>query len=250
MGSHVPIERPDVREALDRELLTNTYWHSNTLLLLKRANKYFPIIDSILKEEMIPADFKYLAVAESSLMSNAVSPSKARGYWQFLKHTAREYGLKVNKEVDERRHLIKSTIAACRYFHRSYSRFGDWALVAASYNAGVNKIRKLLRKQKVESYFDLQLNSETSRYVYRILALKLVIEDPKRFGFEVKPEDLYEKPPMRKIKVRRTIKSWVNFAKRYGINYKLLRYYNPWIISSKLTNKRKKTYYISVPNKR
>ena len=182
-GEEVPLEMFYVREALDRELSVNTYWHSSTLQLMKRSYRWFPMIDSILKKNGIPRDFRYLAVIESGL-SNVISPSNAVGFWQFLKGTAKEYGLEVSKDVDERYNRVKSTQAACEYFLDSYEEFGNWALVAAAYNAGKKGISRRMEKQQASSYYDMLLSDETSRYVYRILAMKLLrIPYPKLEGF-------------------------------------------------------------------
>ena len=184
-GEKVPVRRVDIRERLDRELLSNSYFHSNTMLLIKRANRYFPVIDTILRSEGVPEDFKFLALIESSLDPIAVSPAGAVGFWQFLKSTGSEYGLEVNNEVDERYHLEKSTRAACRYFKKAYEKYGSWTLAAASYNIGQRRITEELRRQKVDNYYDLLLVDETSRYVFRILAIKQILNDPFAYGFEL-----------------------------------------------------------------
>jgi hypothetical protein len=186
----VPVNKSYVRESYDREILVNTYWQSQTLLLIKRANRYFPVIEPILKEQGVPDDFKYLALIESGLMPRIVSPAGAAGIWQFMQSAAKEYGLEVNKEVDERYHLEKSTVAACRYLKKSYEKYGSWSIAAASYNAGPAGINTQLGKQKTNNNYDLLLGEETVRYVFRILAIKKIMEDPKSFGFYLKPDDL------------------------------------------------------------
>lgn len=243
----VPLELFYVRESLDRELAVNTYWHSSTLRLIKKSNRWFPVFDTILSKYGIPADFKYLCVIESG-MSNVVSPAGATGYWQFMKSTAQEYGLEVSKDVDERYHVVKSTEAACEYLLESYEKYHDWALVAASYNAGKNGINRQLERQDVESYYDLLLSEETSRYVYRILALKLIFENPEAFGFYLNEHDYYQSIPVHYVSVDSKVKSWAAFAKEQGISYKLLKYFNPWLRQKDLKNKKKKTYQISIPD--
>lgn len=245
-GEMVPLDIFYVREALDRELSVNTYWHSSTLQLIKKSHRWFPMIDSILKIKGVPADFKYLSVIESGL-SNVVSPAGAAGFWQFMKSTAKEYGLEVNSEVDERYNIGKSTEAACDYLLKSHQDYGSWALVAASYNAGNNGINKQLVMQKSSSYYDLLLNEETSRYVYRILAFKLIFENPESYGFYINPDEYYKPIPTRIITVKNKIESWTDFAKEQGISYKLLKYFNPWLRDDKLKNRNRKTYYIQIP---
>jgi hypothetical protein len=245
-GENVPVEVFYISEALDRELLINTYWHNKTVLLFKRAHRWFPVIEPILEKNGIPEDFKYLAVIESDL-SNAVSPSGAAGFWQFLKGTAKDYKLEVTKEVDERYHVEKSTEAACRYLKDSYERFGSWALVAAAYNGGNRRIREALDEQGVDSYYDLLLSEETSRYVFRILALKTIFEHPTKFGFFLREKDFYPPVPVRKIIVKERIDDLAAFAREQGINYKVLKLFNPWLRSNSLKPKKGKEYIISIP---
>ncbi len=247
-GERVPLENFDVREALDRELLVNTYWQSQTLLFLKRANRYFPIIEDVLKRNSVPDDFKYLALAESGLIQ-VVSPTGATGFWQFMSGTARDYGLEVNNEVDERYNIEKSTEAACRYLNESYKKFDSWILVAASYNRGRKGINEQLSRQEEDNYFDLLLNEETSRYVYRLLALKLIVSDPGKYGFNFRPDDLYPPLSVRKVKVDTAIKSMIDFAAQFDMNYKMLKYFNPWLREIRLSNKSAKTYEILIPCK-
>lgn len=242
----VPLNVFYVKESLDRELLVNTYWHSSSLMLFKRANRWFPIIEPILKKNGIPDDFKYLALIESGLQ-NVTSPAGAKGYWQFLKHTAREYGLEVNSGIDERYNVEKSTEAACAYLNESYEKYGDWTLVAAAFNAGNRRIGESLEKQKVDNYYDLLLNTETSRYIFRILAIKTIFGDPEIYGFQLKDEDLYPPIPTYTVTVKETIKDLVGFAQDHNISYKTLKYFNPWLLKDYLPNRSKRTYVIKIP---
>lgn len=247
-GEKVPTDRFDIKERMDRELLVNTYWQSNGLLMMKRANKYFPIIEPLLKKYGIPDDFKYLAVAESGLQNNS-SPAGASGFWHFLKSSAKEYGLEVNKNVDERYNLELATKVAADYLKKSKERFGSWTLAAAAYNAGNARISKSLKTQQVDDYYDLLLNSETSRYLFRIVALKEVMMHPKQYGFEFEKEDLYTLPKSYTVKVDTAIANIASFAKRYDTNYKELKLYNPWLRQNKLNNKSRKLYHIQIPVK-
>ncbi len=245
-GERVPLDQPDIRERLDRELLVNTYWQSNMMLLIKRANKYFPIITSILEEEGVPEDFKYLAVIESALQ-NTRSPKGAKGIWQIMSGTAREYGLEVNDNVDERYHIEKSTRVACAYLKKAKERFGSWTLAAASYNRGMYGTDQLLKKQLVDNYYDLLLNSETSRYVFRILAVKEIMTHPEAYGYIFDQEDLYKPIPVRKLGVDTAITNIARFAKEQSINYKILKVHNPWLIQNHLNNRSRKYYEIEIP---
>ncbi len=248
-GEKVPVTRWYVKEKLDRELLVNTYWQSQTMLFIKRANRYMPIIEPILKEEGVPEDFKYLALIESGFIPTIVSPAGAAGLWQFMRGTAREYNLEVNREVDERYNIEKATHAACQYLKDSYKKYGNWALVAASYNAGRNFIDRQMKLQDAGSYFDLLLGDETERYVYRILAIKMIMQNPKKYGFNYTKKDLYPQLPIRKITINQPVKDLAAFAKQNGVNYKVLKYFNPWLRKAYLTNKSKKTYQITLPTK-
>ena len=247
-GESVPLQLFDVRESLDRELQVNTYWHSQTVLLLKRANRYFPIIEPILKKNGIPDDFKYLAVAESAL-SHVVSPSQAVGFWQILEATGRELGLEINDEIDERYHIEKSTQAACNFLMKSYKKYGSWTMAAASYNFGRNGLNKQMERQKNENYYDMVLGEETGRYVFRILALKCIFEHPEKYGFLINKNDLY--PPIEsfEVKVDSTITSIANFAEHFNTSYKIIKLLNPWLREAYLTNRDKKTYVILIPEK-
>lgn len=245
-GEKMPIERADVRERMDRELLVNTYWQSNGLLLMKRANKYFPIIEPLLEKYDLPDDFKYLAVAESGL-TNARSSAGASGFWQFLKGSAREYGLEVNKNVDERYNLELATKIAAEYLKKSKDKFGSWTLAAAAYNAGNAKISRRLKTQQVNDYYDVLLNAETSRYVFRIVALKEIMSNPKKYGFEFDKDDLYILPQTKTVKVDTAITNIASFAKNFNTNYKELKLHNPWLRENHLNNKSRKLYHIKIP---
>ena len=247
-GEVVPINDIDVREKFDREILINTYWHSQSLLLIKRTSRWFPIIEPILKEHGIPNDFKYLAVIESGLDLNARSPSGAVGFWQFLKGTGKEYGLRINSEIDERRHLIKSTIAASKYLKNAKEKLGNWTLAASGFNAGVPKIKKQMERQKAKSYSALYLNTETSRYVYRILALKEVLNNMYKYGFDIKKEDLYMPYQTKDVIVSGSIKSIPDFAKEHRTNYKMLKILNPWLMKTYLSNPDSLDYTILIPH--
>lgn len=245
-GEKTPLQISDVRERFDRELLVNANLHSSTILILKRANRAFPIIEPILKQYGVPDDFKYLAVIESAL-TNAVSPSGAKGVWQFMPDTAKEKGMEVNDIVDERYHLVKSTEAACKYLLAAKQKFGNWTLAAASYNGGMTGVNNKIAEQKVTDYYDLLLTDETSRYVFRILALKEIMKNPALYGFQLSPNELYEIIPTKKIEVDSTIVDLADFAKTQGINYKILKIHNPWMRDKKLSNPLKKKYEIEIP---
>lgn len=245
-GEAAPLQITDVKERLDRELLINANLDATTALILKRANRVFPIIEPILQQYGVPDDFKYLAVIESGLI-NAVSPSGAKGVWQFMPDTAKESGMEVNDIVDERYHLEKSTEAACKYFLAAKQRFGTWTLAAASYNGGMNGLGKKIEEQKVTNYYDLGLTEETSRYVFRILALKEIMKQPAKYGFSLFPSDLYTLIPTKKIEVDSAITDLSTFALAQGINYKLLKIHNPWLRDKKLANPSKKKYEIKIP---
>jgi len=247
-GEQVPLSDPEVIERVDREFLVNTYWQSNALLLMKRAQKYFPIIEPILAKNGIPDDFKYLAVAESGLQ-NLVSPAGATGFWQIMKNTGREYGLEVNDNVDERYHLEKATEVACKYLNKSKNKFGNWTLAAASYNAGPYGIKKFMDTQKVANYYDLLLGQETGRYVFRILAIKEIVSHPEKYGFKIEKEDLYKTVPTFSVEVNEPVVSFADFAKLYEVNYKVLKRHNPWLREAHLNNKSRKKYTIEIPNK-
>ncbi|WP_306353904.1 lytic transglycosylase domain-containing protein [Flavobacterium sp. '19STA2R22 D10 B1'] len=247
-GEKAPLEISDVKERFDRELLVNANWHSNTILTLKRANRAFPVIEPILKRYGVPDDFKYLAVIESGLV-NVVSSAGAKGVWQFMPDTAKEKGMEVNDEVDERYHLEKSTEAACKYLLAAKNKFGSWTLAAASYNGGMGGVNKQIDIQKVDNYYDLLLTEETSRYVFRILAVKEIMKNPTVYGYNLTPDELYENLPVKKVEVDSTVTDWASFAKDQGINYKILKIHNPWLRDKKLTNPLKKKYILDIPLK-
>jgi len=247
-GERTPLENFDVLESLDRELLINSYWQSHTMLLIKRSNRHFPVIEKILEKHGIPQDFKYLPVAESDLM-NLTSPARAVGYWQFLKATAQEYGLEVNSEVDERYHLEKSTEAACKFLLRSYELYGNWTMAAASYNVGRTGLNRQVERQDSRYYYDILLNEETGRYVYRLLALKLIMSEPEKYGFFFDKDELYPSIPVYQVNVDSAVEDFAAFAREYSINYKVLKIFNPWLRDNKLSNTSRKTYQISIPRK-
>ena len=247
-GEKVTLNSPDLRERLDRELLVNTYWQSNMMLLLKRANKYFPTIEKILKEEGVPTDLKYLSVIESGL-ENVISPAGAKGFWQIMRNTGREYGLEVNNNVDERYHVGFSTRMAAQYLKKAKEKFGSWTLAAASYNRGMSGIQRNLNEQKVESYFDLRLGQETSRYVFRILAVKEIIENPSKYGYVFDNSDLYYSVPVHYHGLDTAISNLTTFAQKMGVNYKILKIHNPWLLQNHLNNRSRKYYEIAIPEK-
>lgn len=247
-GEVVPVDQIDILESLDREVLVNTYWQSQTLLFIKRANRFFPTIEKILKEKGVPDDFKYLAVAESGL-THAVSPSNAVGFWQLLEGTAKDYGLEVNDEIDERYHIEKATGAAADYLLDSYEKYGSWTMTAASYNAGRRGMDRQIARQKDKDYYDLLLNEETARYMYRILAYKLILTNPPKYGFHVGENALYPEIPYYEVTVDGRIPDFTDFAARYGINYKILKWMNPWLRESFLTNSANRSYYLKIPRK-
>ncbi|MFC2129548.1 lytic transglycosylase domain-containing protein [Bacteroidota bacterium] len=247
-GESVPLEQFDVYEALDRELLSNVFFHSQTIRLIKLSNRYFPVIEPILAAQGIPDDFKYLAVAESGL-ANVVSSAQAVGFWQIRKGTAIDYGLEVNNEIDERYHLERSTEAACKYLMESYEKYDNWTTTAASYNVGRKGIDREMTRQKKQNYYDLLLNEETARYLFRIIALKLIIQDPAAYGFQLSKKDLYEPIPYTTIDVDHAVADFADFAFEHETNYKMLKYLNPWLRDNTLTNKSGKTYNIKIPEK-
>jgi membrane-bound lytic murein transglycosylase D len=245
-GETVPLEQPDILERLEREIYVNAYWNSNTILNMKRAGKFFPIIEPILKKHNIPGDFKYVALVESGLM-NVVSPAGARGFWQFMESTGKELNLEISNEVDERYHLEKSTEAACEYLKKAYARFGNWTSVAASYNMGITGLTKRKNEQQVPNYYDLMLNEETSRYVFRILAFKELFENPQNYGYHMEVAHHYQMPELKEIKVTESIDNLAHWAIQHNSNYKELKNYNPWLRSTKLPVKKGKSYIIQLP---
>ena len=246
-GEPMPIHTPDIRERIDRELLVNTYWQSNGLLMFKRAKRYFPIIEPILESYGVPNDFKYLALIESGLQ-NVTSSAGAKGFWQIMKPTGKEYGLEINSNVDERNNLELSTIVACKYLLKAKAEFGNWTLAAASYNAGIRGVSKQLERQAVSSYYDLLLGEETGRYMFRIVALKEIMTHPKKYGFNFLEKDLYSVIPTYKVKVDTAVSNFVKFAEKYDLNYKQLKIHNPWLRESFLNNNSRKVYTLEIPS--
>lgn len=245
-GEALPLSDPDIYERMDRELLVNTYWQSSGLLMFKRAKKYFPIIEPILAKHGVPDDFKYLAVIESGL-TNAVSPAGAKGVWQIMPATAREYGLEVNDNVDERYNLEMSTEVACDYLKKSKEKLGSWTLAAAAYNAGMSGISRRLEEQNVSNYYDLLLGEETGRYMLRIVALKEIMSNADKYGFNFREKDLYTNVPTYKVAVDTAVTDFTAFAEKYKINYKILKIHNPWLREPFLYNKSRKKYLIEIP---
>jgi hypothetical protein len=246
-GEKVPLDKFYVRESLDREILANTFMHSSTILMFKRAWRWFPVIEPILKKNNIPDDFKFLALAESNL-TNAVSPSGAEGFWQFLKGTAPKFGLEITEEVDERYNVEKATEAACQYFRTAYREYGTWTMVAASFNRGIDGVSKAIENQHIKDYYNLYLVDETARYVYRIVAMKQVYNNPTRYGFYLRQSDFYPPLSTYTITVDSTISDLPAFAMKMKINYRILREYNPWLKRYSLTNKSSKKYVLTLPN--
>lgn len=243
-GEIVPLDKFYVYEGVDRELLVNTYWQSNSILMFKRSFRYFRLFDSILAAHQVPVDFKYLAMIESGLENNLVSPAGAAGIWQFLKSTGQEYGLSVNSEIDERYHVEKSTIAACKYLKKAKATFNSWTLAAAAYNMGSVGLSETLKLQKSDNYYDLFLNKETQRYVYRILALKIIYQSPLSYGFYLRNTDLYPEIPAYSVTIDSSVSDWAEFAVKHNSNYRELKEMNPWILKYSLTNKERKKYEV------
>ena len=245
-GEEVPLDLFFVRERLERELMVNSYRHSATILQLQRTTRWFPVMEPIMEQYGLPEDFKYLAMIESEL-TNAVSPSKAVGFWQFLEETGKVYGLEINKQVDMRYNVEKETVAACKYLKDSYRKFGSWISAAAAFNCGNGRITKTMEEQRVDSYFDMLLPEETQRYVYRILALKLITENPEKYGFTIRDNGWYRPYETKTVTVVQSIPDLVDFAYRQGTNYKMLKYFNPWLRSTSLTVSPGNSYEIKIP---
>ncbi len=243
----VPLENFDVRESLDREMLIVANYHSQDLLYLKKTTRYFSVIEPILKQNDIPDDFKYLALAESGFLDKIVSPAGAVGIWQFMKDAALEYGLEVNEEVDERYHIEKATEAACKYLRHSFEKYKNWTMVAASYNAGITGMNRQIDVQDSRNYYDLLLNDETSRYIFRILSLKLIIGDPEKYGFQVSDEEKYPVIPFKEVKIAGSVTSFTEFARSNNINYKLFKQFNPWLRQPYLKNPKGIIYTVKIP---
>jgi membrane-bound lytic murein transglycosylase D len=247
-GEEVPMDLYYVREAFEREIMANPFMHSTTIMMVKRASRWFPVIEPILKKNGIPDDFKFLAVAESNLV-NTVSPAGAEGYWQFIKPTGQKYGLEINEKIDERYNMEKATQAACEYFRDAFRIFNSWTLVAASYNRGLDGLQKALDNQKVTNYYDLYLNDETSRYIFRIMAIREVYNYPVKYGFYLREQDFYPQIPVRFVTVDSSIRNLPAFARTLAINYRVLREMNPWIKNYSLPNTSKKSYTFRIPLK-
>ncbi|MBZ0199858.1 MAG: lytic transglycosylase domain-containing protein [Ignavibacteriaceae bacterium] len=247
-GEGVPLENFEVFERIEREILVNTYWHSATVLTLKRANRWFPLIESILRKNRIPEDFKYIAAIESGL-ANVVSPAKATGFWQLLSEPAKKYGLEVNNEVDERYDVEMATEAACKYLHEAYNKFGNWTLAAASYNMGMTGVARQLERQKTNNYYNLVLGEETSRYIARAVAMKVIMLNPKNYGYQIEDENLYAPLKWNEVELSDQKVNLADYAFSQGANYKILKYYNPWLRDDMLINKSGKTYKIKLPVK-
>ena len=245
-GEAFPMQDWDVRERFDREVHSNVYWHSQTLLVIKRASRWFPVIEPILKKHNVPDDFKYLAVAESGL-SNSRSPAGARGFWQFLSSTGKSHGLEINKEVDERYHLEKATEAACAYLIKAHDELGSWIAAAAAYNMGKAGLKRQFKKQLTDNYFDLLLNTETSRYVFRLAAFKLLLNNPEAYGFNIPMNTLYPRLQYRTLVVDSAINNLSLWAKQQGANYKQVKKFNPWLRANSLPDHPTKKYEIRIP---
>jgi len=245
-GEAVPFEQPDIIERFEREIYVNAYWNSNTIMVMKRAGKFMPVIEPILARHGIPEDFKYVALVESGLM-NVVSPAGARGFWQFMDNTAKELNLEVSDDVDERYHLEKATEAACQYIKKAHARFGNWTSVAASYNMGITGLTKRKNEQQIPDYYNLLLNEETSRYLFRILAFKELFENPKAYGYDVDRKQLYTMPALKDHKIDKSIEDLAEWAIKNNSNYKQLKLYNPWLRTNKLNVKKNKSYVIKLP---
>jgi hypothetical protein len=247
-GETVPMKNFEVRERIEREFIVNTYFHSLTILAIKRANRWFPVIEPILKKYNLPDDFKYLCVAESNL-ENVISPSGATGFWQFMKPAGEKYGLEINNQIDERYHIEKSTQAACRYLKDAYEMFGTWTMAAASYNMGTNGAEDQIGRQKSNNYYNLVLSAETSRYIARIIAFKYMMQDLESYGFDIKDNELYEPLEYFEITLDSSVNDFADYAHSLGLNYKTLKLYNPWLRDNYLNNRQRAVYKIKIPNK-
>lgn len=246
-GKTINLDRSDMYERFDRELSSIVYTHGTTMLIIKRANQYFPELSAILRANGVPNDLLYLACIESSLNTRAYSPAKAAGFWQFIASAAKEYGLEINDEVDERYNIEKSTVAACKYLKKAYARYGDWPSAMAAYNGGQARISRELDAQNATTSLDLYLAEETTRYPYRVMAMKTVLENPAKYGFRLRDDQLYQPRKYKIVEVNGPVEDWPTWAKKQGINYSILREENPWIRAKKLTNKTGKTYKVRIP---
>jgi membrane-bound lytic murein transglycosylase D len=245
-GERIPMDNFEVYERVDRELIVNTYFHSATILAMKRANRWFPVVESILKANGTPDDMKYLMIAESGI-TNAISPAGATGYWQFMEEAALKYGLEVNSEVDERYNMEKATEAACRYLNEAYGLFDSWTMAAASYNTGIENVQKQIERQKAKNYYNLVFSEETLRYIARAVTIKEIMNNPEKYGFDIKQNELYSPLPYKLVQVNGPVDDLADFAVGYGINYRTLKLYNPWLRDNVLKNKDRKVYLIKIP---
>lgn len=246
-GEPMPLDQYYVKEALDRELLSNAYFHSQTIRFIKMAPRYFSVIEPILKKNGVPDDFKYLALAESNFDPRAVSPARAVGFWQLLQGTAKDYGLEIDDEVDERYHIEKATDVACAYIKDAYQKFGKWTMVAAAYNRGMAGVQREVDRQQEEDYYDLLITTETARYVYRIVALKLILENPEKYNFYIPDEEKYPIIPTREVEITGSVANFAEYAEQQGVSYKLFKDFNPWLRDTKLTYSGKKRYWVKIP---
>jgi hypothetical protein len=247
-GERVPVENFEVRERIEREFIINTYFHSLTILAMKRANRWFPVIEPILKKNNVPDDFKYLCVTESNL-ENVISPAGATGFWQFMKAAGKIYGLEINNQIDERYHVEKSTQAACEYLIDAYETYGTWTMAAASYNMGTNGADDQLERQKTENYYNLVLGHETSRYIARIVAFKYIMQNSKAYGFDIKDDELYKPLKSFEIILDSSVNDFADYSIALGLNYKILKLYNPWLRDNTLSNRNRKVYKVKIPEK-
>jgi membrane-bound lytic murein transglycosylase D len=245
-GERVPMDNFEVYERIDRELIVNTYFHSATILAMKRANRWFPVVEPILEANGTPDDMKYLMIAESGI-TNAISPAGATGYWQFMEEAALKYGLEVDSEVDERYNMEKATEAACRYLNEAYDLFGSWTMAAASYNTGIENVQKQIERQKAKNYYNLVFSEETLRYIARAVTIKEIMNNPEKYGFDIKRNELYNPLPYKLVQVNGPVDDLADFAIGYGINYRILKLYNPWLRDNVLKNKDRKVYSIKIP---
>ena len=245
-GERVPMDNFEVYERIDRELIVNTYFHSATILAMKRANRWFPVVEPILEANGTPDDMKYLMIAESGI-TNAISPAGATGYWQFMEEAALKYGLEVDSEVDERYNMEKATEAACRYLNEAYDLFGSWTMAAASYNTGIENVQKQIERQKAKNYYNLVFSEETLRYIARAVTIKEIMNNPEKYGFNIKRNELYNPLPYKLVQVNGPVDDLADFAIGYGINYRILKLYNPWLRDNVLKNKDRKVYSIKIP---
>lgn len=246
-GEPMPLDLYYVKEALDRELLSNAYFHSQTIRFIKMAPRYFSVIEPILKKNGVPDDFKYLALAESNFDPRAVSPARAVGFWQLLQGTAKDYGLEIDDEVDERYHIEKATDVACAYLKDAYQKFGKWTMVAAAYNRGMAGVQREVDRQQEEDYYDLLITTETARYVYRIVALKLILENPEKYNFYISDEEKYPIIPTKDVEITGSVDNFAEYAEQHGVSYKLFKDFNPWLRDTKLTYSGKKRYWVKIP---